>query len=195
MQMSSTDPKKIEEGVRLILEGIGEDLSREGLVDTPERVAASMLELCRGMQEDASVHFEKSFFVGEPLSKHDPVCVRDIPFYSLCEHHLLPFFGTVSIVYLPAEKDAYVCGLSKLARVVETFARRPQIQERLGVQIAKAIEEGTHARAVMVRVEAEHLCMSARGVQKPGSHTITLASRGLYEIDPELSAIARSLIG
>lgn len=170
--------QKIQEGVRLILEGIGEDPLREGLVETPERVSRAMQELCGGLFQDPQVHFEKSF----STESDSIVVVRDIEFYSLCEHHLLPFFGKAHIAYLPP-KTHKVCGLSKLARTVEVFARRLQLQERLTEQIARAIEEGTGAQGVLVRVEAQHMCMEMRGVKKPGALTKTQVVRGIFDTD------------
>ena len=167
------DKKKIEQGVRLILEGIGEDLTREGLVDTPERVARSMEEIFSGINQDPAELFKVTFDV----DSHDIVVVKDIPFYSMCEHHLLPFFGTVHIGYIPSA-NGKVCGLSKLARCVEVYARRPQIQERMTQEIAQAIQDGIGAQGVIVVVEAEHLCMSMRGVSKAGAKTRTIKTLG-----------------
>ncbi len=167
------DKKKIEQGVRLILEGIGEDLTREGLVDTPERVARSMEEIFSGINQDPTELFKVTFDV----DSHDIVVVKDIPFYSMCEHHLLPFFGTVHIGYIPSA-NGKVCGLSKLARCVEVYARRPQIQERMTQEIVQAIQDGIGAQGVIVVVEAEHLCMSMRGVSKAGAKTRTIKTLG-----------------
>lgn len=183
------DSKKIEEGVRLILEGIGEDLSRPGLIDTPKRVAKAYLEMTEGLEKKPAELFEKRFAV----AADEPICVKNISFYSLCEHHLLPFFGEVHIVYIPAETGE-VCGLSKLARTVELYARRPQIQEQLGKQIAKAVYEGTGAKGVYVEIEAEHTCMTMRGVKKPGAKTTTISSLGLYKGDRELRREAHRMI-
>lgn len=173
------DQKKIEEGVRLLLEGIGEDVTREGLADTPNRVARMYEELYKGMEEDASVHLSKTFAV----DKSEIVVERDITFYSMCEHHLMPFFGKAHIAYLP---DGRVVGLSKLARTVEVYARRLQIQEQMTTQIAEAIMEHLKPQGVMVMVEAEHMCMTMRGVAKPGSSTVTMAARGCFQDDPRL---------
>ncbi len=167
------DKQKIEQGVRLILEGIGEDLTREGLVDTPARVARSMEEIFSGINRNPDELFEVTFDV----DSHDIVVVKDIPFYSMCEHHLLPFFGNVHIGYIPSA-NGKVCGLSKLARCVEVYARRPQIQERMTQEIAQAIQDGIGAQGVIVVVEAEHLCMSMRGVSKPGAKTRTIKTLG-----------------
>ena len=170
---SQMDMDRIEQGVRLILEGIGEDLTREGLVDTPARVARSMQEIYSGINQSPNDLFEVTFDV----DSHEMVVVKDIPFYSMCEHHLLPFYGMVHIGYIPSG-NGRVCGLSKLARCVEVFARRPQIQERMTQQIAQAIETGIGAEGVIVVVEAEHMCMSMRGVSKPGSKTRTISALG-----------------
>lgn len=167
------DQDKVREAVRLLLEGIGEDPTREGLIETPDRVARMYTELAGGMDDDASEHLSRTFSVSED----GLVIERDIPFYSLCEHHLLPFFGTVTIGYLPKGR---VAGLSKLARTVEVFARRLQLQEQMTGQIADALMEHLDCRGVIVLVEAEHLCMTMRGVQKPGTKTTTLARRGNF---------------
>ena len=168
---------KIIEGVKLILEGIGEDLSREGLRETPERIARMYEEIFSGMEEDVSVHLQKRFQVED----NHMILEKDISFYSMCEHHLLPFFGKVHIAYVP---DGEVLGLSKLARCVEIFAKRPQLQERMTIQIADAIMNELKPKGIMVMVEAsEHMCMTMRGVKKPGSKTITFAARGCFE-DP-----------
>ena len=183
------DTNKIEQGVRLILEGIGEDTSRQGLVDTPARVARSMQEIFAGLNKDAKELFELTFDV----DSHEMVVVKDIPFYSMCEHHLLPFFGHVHIGYIPGE-EGKVCGLSKLARCVEVYARRPQIQERMTQQIAQAISDGVGAQGVIVVVEAEHLCMSMRGVSKMGSKTRTYHALGSL-VDADKCQAAFSLLG
>jgi GTP cyclohydrolase IA len=173
------DQQKIEEAVRLLLEGIGEDSSREGLVETPARVARMYAELAAGMDQDGSEHLSKTFSVGSD----DLVIERDITFYSLCEHHMLPFYGKAAIGYIP---NGRVAGLSKLARTVETFARRLQLQEQLCVQVADAMMEFLAPQGVIVLMEAEHMCMTMRGVQKPGTKTVTLARRGVFEDDPAL---------
>ena len=165
------DKRKIEEGVRLLLEGIGEDPRREGLSETPKRVARMYEEIFAGMYEDPSVPLSRQF----ALSDGGPVLERDITFYSMCEHHLMPFFGKAHVAYLPNGK---VAGLSKLARTVEIFARRPQLQERLTAQVADALMEYLEPKGVMVLLEAEHTCMTMRGVKKPGSRTVTVALRG-----------------
>ncbi|MDD6628323.1 MAG: GTP cyclohydrolase I FolE [Lachnospiraceae bacterium] len=173
------DLKKIEQAVTLLLEGIGEDVNREGLKDTPNRIARMYEEIYKGMDEDAAEHLSKTFSV----TSNEIVVVKDITFYSTCEHHLMPFYGKVHIAYLP---DGKVVGLSKLARTVEVYARRPQIQEQMTTQIAEAIMEHLKPQGVMVMVEAEHLCMTMRGVEKPGSQTVTMAARGCFQTDPKL---------
>ena len=183
------DHDKIERGVRLMLAGMGEDPDREGLRETPARVARALEESCAGLCQNPALLFEKSFDVG----CHEMVIVRDIPFYSLCEHHLLPFFGVAHVAYLPGE-DGRVCGISKLARVVDVFAKRPQVQEQLTRQVADAVMEGVGASGVLVVMEAEHLCMTMRGVRKPGSKTTTSAVRGAFERHDATRAEAMSLI-
>ena len=173
------DQKKIEEAVKLFLEGIGEDISREGLKDTPGRIARMCEELYGGMEEDASVHLSKTFSV----DSSEMVIEKDITFYSTCEHHILPFYGKAHIAYIP---DGKVVGLSKLARTVEVFARRLQLQEQLTGQIADALMEFMQPKGTLVMIEAEHMCMTMRGIKKPGSRTITLARRGVFESDPAL---------
>jgi GTP cyclohydrolase I len=173
------DLKKVEQAVRLLLEGIGEDVNREGLKDTPNRIARMYEEIYSGMDEDASVHLSKTFSV----EKNEIVLLKDITFYSTCEHHLMPFYVKAHIAYMP---DGQVVGLSKLARTVETYARRPQIQEQMTTQIADAIMEYLKPQGVMVMVEAEHMCMTMRGVEKPGSQTVTMAIRGCFETQPRL---------
>lgn len=176
---SMFDQEKIQQATRLLLEAIGEDPQREGLLDTPARVARMYEEICGGMQQDAAEHLSTTFEVSE----NGMVVERDIPFYSLCEHHLLPFFGRAHIAYLPSGR---VAGLSKLARTVEVFARRLQLQERLSAQVADALMEHLGAKGVIVMMEAEHMCMSMRGVCKPGTQTVTLVKRGAFEQDPAL---------
>ncbi len=173
------DQKKIEQAVRLLLEGIGEDVTREGLIDTPARIARMYEEIYKGMDEDAAIHLSKTFSV----DNNEIVVVKDITFYSICEHHLMPFYGKAHIAYLP---NGRVVGISKLARTVEVYARRPQIQEKLTAQIADAIMEHLVPQGVMVMLEAEHLCMTMRGVEKPGSRTVTMATRGRFADDTGL---------
>ena len=180
---------KIEEGVRLILEGIGEDPAREGLLETPARVARMYEEVFAGLTEDPARHFETTF----DEHHEEMVLVRDIPFYSMCEHHLVPFFGKAHVAYIPAA-DGRICGLSKLARLVEAFAKRPQVQERLTAQVADTLIAELNPQGVIVVIEAEHLCMSMRGVKKPGAKTITSAVRGAFEKSQATRAEALSLI-
>ena len=175
------DQDKVREAVRLLLEGIGEDPTREGLVETPDRVARMYSELCDGMDRSASEHLSKTFAV----SGDDLVIERDITFYSLCEHHMLPFYGKAAIGYIP---NGRVAGLSKLARTVEVFARRLQLQEQLTAQVADALMAELDCKGAIVYMEAEHMCMTMRGVQKPGTKTATLARRGAFVENPELEA-------
>ncbi len=168
------DRDKIEQGVKLLLEGIGEDVSREGLADTPDRVARMYEEIFSGMEEDAGEHLSKVF----ATENEGVVLEKDIVFYSTCEHHMMPFYGRAHVAYLPQGK---VVGLSKLARTVEVYARRLQIQERMTGQIADAVMEHLNPRGVMVILEAEHMCMTMRGVKKPGTGTMTVAVRGAFE--------------
>lgn len=183
------DKAKIEEGVRLILEGIGEDPAREGLLETPARVARMYEEVFAGLTEDPARHFETTF----DEHHEEMVLVRDIPFYSMCEHHLVPFFGKAHVAYIPAA-DGRICGLSKLARLVEAFAKRPQVQERLTAQVADTLIAELNPQGVIVVIEAEHLCMSMRGVKKPGAKTITSAVRGAFGKSQATRAEALSLI-
>ena len=183
-----TDQEKIREAVRLFLEGIGEDPEREGLKDTPERIARMCSELFGGMDEDAGVHLARTFSVDQS----EMVLEKDITFYSMCEHHALPFYGKAHIAYIP---DGKVAGLSKLARTVEVFARRLQIQEQLTGQIADALMEYLQPKGAIVMLEAEHMCMTMRGIKKPGSQTVTLARRGLFEEDPSLEERFFRLLG
>ncbi len=173
------DKKKIKEAVSLFLEGIGEDKNREGLLDTPERIAQMCEELFGGYKSDASEHLSRTF----GSAQRELVVEKDITFFSVCEHHLLPFYGKVHIGYIP---DGKVVGLSKLARTVEVFARRAQIQEQLTGQIADAIMDTLKPKGVLVMVEAEHMCMTMRGIKKPGSKTVTISTRGCAEKDPEM---------
>ena len=164
---------KIQEAVKQLLEGIGEDVSREGLADTPERIARMYTEIFAGMEEDPSEHLSRVFTV----DNNEMVLEKDIVFYSMCEHHMMPFYGKAHVAYVPNGK---VVGLSKLARTVEVYARRLQIQEQMTSQIADAIMEHLAPQGVMVVVEAEHLCMTMRGVKKPGSQTVSIATRGVF---------------
>lgn len=187
--MNHMDMEKIQEGVRLILEGVGEDPDREGLKKTPARVAKMYAECFAGLYENPAEFFETTF----DEHHEEMVLVRDIPFYSMCEHHLAPFFGKAHVAYIPA-KDGHICGLSKLARLVDTFAKRPQVQERLTSQVADTLIEQLHPQGVIVVIEAEHLCMSMRGIKKPGSRTTTSAVRGIFQRNRATRAEALSLI-
>ncbi len=173
------DHEKVKEGVRLLLEGIGEDVTREGLVETPDRIARMYEEIYGGIEEDASEHLKKRFHVDNDAM----VLEKDITFYSTCEHHLLPFYGKAHIAYIP---NGEVVGLSKLARTVEVFARRLQLQEQLTGQIADALEKELNPKGVMVMIEGEHMCMTMRGIKKPGSQTVTIVKRGIFENNKEL---------
>jgi GTP cyclohydrolase I len=169
------DLERIAKAVREILEAIGEDPERDGLRDTPERVARMYAEICSGLHEDADTHLAVTFEAG-----HDEmVMVRDIPLQSVCEHHIIPFIGKAHVAYIPG-RDGRITGLSKLARLVDAYAKRPQVQERLTAQVADEIDRTLDPRGVMVVMEAEHLCMTMRGVRKPGSTTVTSAVRGLF---------------
>ena len=182
------DQTKVKEGVRLLLEGIGEDVDREGLRETPERIARMYEQIFAGMEENAATHLSKTFAV----ASNEIVMVKDITFYSICEHHLMPFYGKAHIAYLP---DGKVVGLSKLARTVEVYARRPQIQEQMTIQIVEAVMEHLKPQGVMVLLEAEHMCMTMRGVEKPGSRTVTMASRGCFQEKSELQELFFKMLG
>lgn len=171
---------KVEEGVRLLLEGLGEDISREGLMETPERIARMFEEIYGGMEEDAAVYLSKTF----QTENTGIVLEKDITFFSTCEHHMMPFFGKAHIAYIP---DGKVVGISKLARTVEVYAKRLQIQEQLTVQIADAIMEHLKPKGVMVMLEAEHLCISMRGIKKPGSRTVTTSAKGIFLEEEKLA--------
>jgi GTP cyclohydrolase I len=169
------DLDRIAKAVREILEAMGEDPDRDGLQHTPERVARLYAEVCSGLHEQADTHLAVTFEAG-----HDEmIMVRDIAVQSLCEHHLIPFVGKAHVSYIPGE-DGRITGLSKLARLVDAYAKRPQVQERLTTQVADEIDRTLAPRGVMVVIEAEHLCMTMRGVRKPGSTTVTSAVRGLF---------------
>jgi GTP cyclohydrolase I len=186
---SEFDVQKVEDGVRLILEGIGEDPGRDGLKDTPRRVAEMYREVFAGLHEDPEAVVDAVFDVA-----HDEmIMVRDIDMASLCEHHLLPFTGKAHIAYIPGD-DGRITGLSKLARLVDVLAKKPQVQERLTTQIADVLEAVLKPRGVFVVIEAEHMCMSLRGVKKEGSETVTSAVRGVFRSDPRTRAEAMSLI-
>jgi GTP cyclohydrolase I len=188
VRVPDVDLDRIASGVRLILEGIGEDPNRDGLRDTPKRVAEMYAELTAGMREDAAQHIV-------PLSgnKHDEmVIVKDISIASLCEHHLAPFVGKCHVAYIP--RNGKILGLSKLARLTEAFARRLQLQERLTSEIANTLFEQLHPLGVMVVIEAEHTCMTLRGVKKSGAITVTSAVLGGFRKDPRTRAEAMALI-
>jgi GTP cyclohydrolase I len=184
----NVDHEKIEKAVRMILEAIGEDPDREGLLETPQRVARMYEEIFQGMQQDPKEYLSKIF----NEAHEELVLVKDIPFYSMCEHHLVPFFGKAHVGYIP--RGGRVTGLSKLARAVEAVAKRPQLQERLTTEVADSIVETLKPYGVIVVVEAEHMCMTMRGVKKPGSRTITSAVRGVFQKDSTARAEAMSLI-
>jgi len=182
------DRKKIEEGVRLILEGVGEDAGRPGLLDTPRRVADLYAEIFAGIDLDPMEHLVPV----EGESHDEMVLIKEIPLYSVCEHHLLPFAGIAHVAYIP--DGGRIVGLSKIVRVLETYASRPQVQERLTTQVAESIMEGLSPKGVMVVIEAEHLCMSMRGVRKPNSTTVTSAVRGSFRWDERTRSEMLSLI-
>jgi GTP cyclohydrolase IA len=185
----SVDNARVQQLVHELLQAVGEDPSREGLLATPRRVAAMFEELFAGNDEDPGDHLTVTF-----AAEHDEmVMVRDIPFASLCEHHMIPFIGKAHVGYIPGE-DGRITGLSKLARLVDAFARRLQVQERMTTQIADALERVLEPRGALVVVEAEHLCMSMRGVRKPGTLTITSAVRGLFRDDPRTRAEAMEFV-
>ena len=169
------DEAKIKKAIVSIIEAIGENPNREGLKDTPGRVAEMYAELFMGLDKDPTEELGVGFEIGH----REMVVLRDIPFYSMCEHHLLPFYGVAHIGYIPND-DGRIVGISKLARVVEIIARRPQIQERMTTEIADAISDGIKASGVAVVIQAEHLCMIMRGIKKPGSNVITSAIRGAF---------------
>ena len=184
------DIERLEKAVREILLAIGEDPDRDGLVRTPRRVAEMYAEICSGLHEDPSQHLTVTF-----EANHDEmVLVRDIALYSICEHHLAPFHGRAHVAYIPGE-DGRLTGLSKLARLVDGFAKRPQVQERLTTQIADALVEVLQPRGAFVMIEAEHLCMSMRGVRKPGTLTLTSAVRGLFKDNAATRAEVMALLG
>ena len=189
MKKFNFDEKKAQKAIKLLLESFGEDLSREGIKRTPERVAEFYKEALSGNADDplkiASVHYATE-------DHEEIVLVKDIPFYSLCEHHLLPFFGKAHIAYIP-KKDAII-GVSKLIRLVEVFANRLQLQERLTKQIADTVMKSVKPHGVMVVMEAEHLCMTMRGVKKPGSKMMTSAMRGAFMKDPKTRTEALTLL-
>jgi GTP cyclohydrolase I len=180
--------KKIEKAVKMILEAIGENPKRSGIKDTPARVARMYAELFEGLHRDPA----RELTVFHEADHEEMIMVKDIPFYSMCEHHLVPFIGKAHVVYIPTKGK--VTGLSKLVRVVECYAKRPQVQERLTSQIADTLMEGLKPRGVLVIIEAEHLCMSMRGVKKPGSLTVTSAVRGIFRKNQATKMEALELI-
>src|SRR5215212_113014 len=181
------DRPRIERAVREILLAIGEDPGREGLIETPERVAEAYAHLFSGIHEDPARNLESSF----PAGSHDAVLLRDVPLASVCEHHLLPFVGKAHVAYVPDER---VVGLSEIVHLIEGFARRPQLQERLTAQTADALYESLGSRGSVVVIEAEQLCMTMRGAQKPGTVTVTSAVRGIFEEEPGHRAEIMALI-
>jgi GTP cyclohydrolase IA len=182
------DKKKVEKAVRLFLEGIGEDPKREDLAGTPERVADMCDEIFCGLRENAEKELEVIF-----TKDHDEIIlVKDIPFYSICEHHLLPFFGKAHLAYIPDKNR--ITGLSKLARVVDLLSKKPQVQEKLTTEIAGLIMKKLKPKGVMVIIQAEHLCMSMRGVKKPGTSTVTSAVRGIFRENEKTRSETLSLI-
>jgi GTP cyclohydrolase I len=187
---AGVDIERIERAVREILVAVGEDPERDGLQRTPRRVAEMYAEICSGLHDDPARHLVVTF-----EANHDEmVMVRDIPLYSICEHHLAPFHGHAHVAYIPGD-DGRITGLSKLARLVDGYAKRPQVQERLTTQIADAIVEVLQPRGAFVMIEAEHLCMSMRGVRKPGSLTVTSAVRGLFKDNAATRAEVMALLG
>ncbi len=187
--MTTVDHLRVQGLIRELLEAIGEDPEREGLLETPRRVADMYVELFEGIESDPGEHLRVTFDVG-----HDEmVMVRDIPFTSLCEHHLVPFVGRAHVAYLPA-LNGRITGLSKMARLVEGFARRLQVQERMTTEIADAMERELKPRGSIVVIEAEHFCMSMRGVKKDGMTTVTSAVRGVFREDPATRAEALDYI-
>jgi GTP cyclohydrolase I len=184
------DQATVEQGVRLILQGIGEDPDRGGLRETPARVARMYREIFAGIDEDAS----QLVTVVEGADFDEMIMVRDIPLYSVCEHHILPFIGKAHVAYIP-NKSQQITGLSKIARVVDLLAKRPQVQERLTTEIAESIERALSPRGVFVVIEAEHLCMTMRGIKKPGAVTVTSAVRGLFRNDARTRQEAMQHIG
>ncbi|HXW32710.1 MAG TPA: GTP cyclohydrolase I FolE, partial [Acidimicrobiales bacterium] len=185
----TVDGERVQRLVAELLEAVGEDPNRDGLLATPRRMAAMYKELFSGNGQDPGQHLSVSF-----AAEHDEmVMVRDIPFASLCEHHMVPFIGKAHVGYIPGE-DGRITGLSKLARLVDDFAHRLQVQERMTTQIADCLEAVLQPRGVLVVVEAEHLCMSMRGVKKPGTLTITSAVRGLFRDDPRTRAEAMEFV-
>lgn len=183
------DKARIEQAVREILSAVGEDPDREGLLDTPARVARMYEEIFAGLNDDPSRHLQVYF---QEEKYEEMVLIKDIPFHSVCEHHLVPFFGKAHVAYLP--KGGRLTGLSKLARVVDTIAKRPQLQERLTASVADLIMEKLDPYGCMVVIEAEHMCMTMRGIKKPGSKTVTSAVRGTLQTDARSRAEVLAMI-
>ena len=183
------DDEKVRRGVRLILEGVGEDPDREGLADTPGRVAEMYREVLAGVAREPT----EVLSVVKGAGHDEMIMVRDIPLHSYCEHHLVPFTGRAHVAYIP-NRDGRITGLSKVARLVDLLSKRLQVQERLTTQIADALDEALEPRGVFVVIEAEHLCMTMRGVKKPGSITVTSAVRGRFRSDARTRAEAMALI-
>lgn len=175
--MTNVDLNKIEEAVKMILEAVGEDPTREGLLDTPKRVSKMYAEMFEGLHQDPKEHFKTIF----NENHEELVLVKDIPFFSMCEHHLVPFYGKAHVAYIP--RNGVVTGLSKLARAVEVTAKRPQLQERITSTIADDLMETLNPHGVYVVIEAEHMCMTMRGIKKPGAKTVTAVARGILEED------------
>jgi GTP cyclohydrolase I len=185
--MNPIDKDKIEKAVAMMIEAIGDDINREGLIDTPHRIAVMYQEIFSGAHQDPAEELE----VGFNEEHREMVILKDIPFYSMCEHHFMPFFGTVDVGYIP---NGRVVGVSKLARVVEIIAKKPQLQERLTSEIAEIIMNGLKPQGVAVVVQAEHLCMTMRGIKKPGSNFVTSANRGIFRSKAATRAEFLSLI-
>lgn len=184
----TNNQEKLEQAIYQLLEALGENPEREGLIETPKRVAKMYQEMFSGLNEDPKDQFTAVF-----TENHDEaVLVKDIPFYSMCEHHLVPFYGVAHVAYLPS--DGRVTGLSKLARAVEVASKRPQLQERLNAQVADALEEALQPKGVFVMLEAEHMCMTMRGIKKPGSKTVTTVARGIFKDNREERKEILSLI-
>lgn len=188
LQNMTNNQEKLEQAIYQLLEALGENPEREGLIETPKRVAKMYQEMFSGLNEDPKDQFTAVF-----TENHDEVVlVKDIPFYSMCEHHLVPFYGVAHVAYLPS--DGRVTGLSKLARSVEVASKRPQLQERLNAQVADALEEALQPKGVFVMLEAEHMCMTMRGIKKPGSKTVTTVARGIFKDNREERKEILSLI-
>lgn len=188
LQNMTNNQEKLEQAIYQLLEALGENPEREGLIETPKRVAKMYQEMFSGLNEDPKDQFTAVF-----TENHDEVVlVKDIPFYSMCEHHLVPFYGVAHVAYLPS--DGRVTGLSKLARAVEVASKRPQLQERLNSQVADALEEALQPKGVFVMLEAEHMCMTMRGIKKPGSKTVTTVARGIFKDNREERKEILSLI-